>query len=729
MRSLVAILLWLAASSVHAAEGSSSAVGDARLASGLAAHYAYHYDRNALRDSRHIGDSLVALTRSGNLLRFDAKTLTLTREWFGPVAATCLGRGENDAVLVGFEDGHVCRVNPATLALADVAKLPDRVRWLGLSPRGIVAVAEPVKWIESYGRRHPFPWSVVHDLASGKTYPIEATSRNPETGKDVTYGRHATAFFLDSKHRFWLGGDRGEWGGWCVRVDLDAGRVVEVEGIKERPDEGGSGWDGVYGFAELADGQVWAHGGTMHMGFTRGFLRRVDGPKVEEIYKYGNIEARQGHENDEKIPEPSRPYLPITHILPDGDGRLVVLAYSNIYHVDTGLREWSRDQPLHIRYRPGRPDAVGAYPSIVAIHRLDRCSVFATAVDGYVSRADGKDSSHALSGQLGLDHAWRIANSAEGSLFSPWDDREPTWRHGAGSWQVADLAPPCELAPDDPYFKSENRKPTWAKTRILVGPRGTVYTVSATNGNGTITTSRRIGGKSEVLGRESSSLFVSHCFIAPDGVLWYAWYGDLRRFAEARWQRVADLPGAAPLDERGFRTGGQGLQVGNGLLVVGDAGPPWILLDCDNKQLLRLAYGPDFKDPKLDAVKLVENGASLKLHDAIPVSKGELLLATDKGLRRFNIATARVESSPLPVPDRPITSLASDGLGRVWMGGEGLWVVDADGKTLHDCAAVPMIGRTSVVTIAADPGRRDGVIVSLEERGVVFVAVSAGAAR
>ncbi len=116
MRHALAVLLWLAAAApARAAEGSHSAVGDVRLASGLDAHYAYHYDRNALRDSRLAGDALIALTRSGNLLRFDAKTLTLTREWFGPVPATCLGRGENDAVLVGFEDGRVCRVDPATL--------------------------------------------------------------------------------------------------------------------------------------------------------------------------------------------------------------------------------------------------------------------------------------------------------------------------------------------------------------------------------------------------------------------------------------------------------------------------------------------------------------------------------------------------------------------------------------------------------------------------------------
>jgi ligand-binding sensor domain-containing protein len=162
---------------------------------------------------------------------------------------------------------------------------------------------------------------------------------------------------------------------------------------------------------------------------------------------------------------------------------------------------------------------------------------------------------------------------------------------------------------------------------------------------------------------------------------------------------------------------------------VGDAGPPWILLDRTHRQLLRLAYGPGFQDPKLGAVKIMEGNAALKIHDAIPNAKGGLLLATDKGLRRLDVASGKVEPSPLPVPDRPVTALARDGLGRVWMGGDGLWVVDADGKRLHDCGPLPMIGRTEVVTIAADPDHRDGVIASLGERGVVFVRVSEGAAR
>jgi hypothetical protein len=714
-------------------ESSNSPVGDARLPSGLTAHYEYHNDRNALLHSRRAGDTLIALTRAGSLLRFDAKALKPTGEWFGPVAATCLGLGEGDSVLAGFADGRVCRVAPETLATDQVARVAGEVRWVGWSPGGLVFVAEPTamkEWTD--GVRRPTKYSVVHDLASGKTYKLTRTSRDPDSGKEVAFDRQASAFLLDSKRRLWLGDDHGEWGGWCVRIDLVAGSVAEVEGIKDSPDDDTAGWDGVYGFAELPDGQVWAHGGTMHMGFTRGFVRRVDGPKAEPLYLYGNADARKGHEEDEKIPEPGRPFLPITHVLPDRDGKLLVFSYSQIYRVDPGLKEWSKVHTVEIRYRAGRPDAVGVYPSIVAIHRLGDRLVFATAVDGYVEIVGDKEIPHALPGQLGLDQARRIVGSAEGTLFLPWGADEPPWRLDPGGWEAVALAPPCEPGPDEPQFEGE--KPSWGETRVMVGPGGMVYTASSVGWTpGTRTTARRVGGKWEVLGRETSSLNVAACFLTPDGTLWNAWYGKLFRLADGKWAEVAALPGADPggprVEPKGknaFQIVDKSLDVGWGLQALGDAGPPWLLRDEDRSQLLRLTHGPGFKDPKLDAVKVVEGGALLKILDAIPWSKGELLLATDKGLRRFDIATDKVRHAELPAPGGPVTSLARDGLGRVWLGGEGLWLVDLDGGRLHDVGALPMIGRTAVVTMAADPAHRDGVIISLGPRGVVYVRVAPG---
>ena len=270
----LAALLCLAALVPHpasAAEGSQASVGDVRLPSGLAAHYEYQYDRNALLDSRRAGDALIALTRAGGRLGFDVKTLKLAGEWFGPVAATCLGQGEGDAVLVGFEDGRVCRVDPTSLALDQVAKLPAKVQWVGAwktagGRSGLVAVVEHVKWDGRYGPHTPTRSSTVHDLASGRAFPLRSKWLPLGDGHAHELVLHATAILLDSRHRLWLGDALSDWGGWCFRVDLDEGRLVAVVGPVQHPEAGDASWEGLYGFVELPDGKVRAHGGSGHMG-------------------------------------------------------------------------------------------------------------------------------------------------------------------------------------------------------------------------------------------------------------------------------------------------------------------------------------------------------------------------------------------------------------------------------------------------------------------------------
>ena len=57
--------------------------GDVKLSSGRVASYTLHFDRNSLRDSLRLGDSLIALTSSGTLLRFELPTIRPARERIG----------------------------------------------------------------------------------------------------------------------------------------------------------------------------------------------------------------------------------------------------------------------------------------------------------------------------------------------------------------------------------------------------------------------------------------------------------------------------------------------------------------------------------------------------------------------------------------------------------------------------------------------------------------------
>jgi hypothetical protein len=123
------------------------------------AQYEYHFDRNSLRDCRRAGDSIIALTDSGNLLRFDLATLQPTREWFGPSPALCLGQRSSGELIVGFADGRISRLDPKSFALTELMRLPSKPRFLAFqsgieddtSTSGLVAVIEGTRRVEQKG--------------------------------------------------------------------------------------------------------------------------------------------------------------------------------------------------------------------------------------------------------------------------------------------------------------------------------------------------------------------------------------------------------------------------------------------------------------------------------------------------------------------------------------------------------------------------------------------------
>ncbi len=424
MASILSALMLIQVGRSGADEGSDRSSARVRIAAHLTVTYEYHYDRNALRTSERVGDALVAVSDSGNLLRFDFATHKLTRERFGPSRVVCLGRGERDVVLAGLEDGRICRVDPGTLNLTEVVRLKDRPQWIGPTAGGLVAVVERSKLIDVRGRVWVDRYSAVVDIASGKSYEDD---------------RLASTFHLDHKRRVWLGGDRGEWGGSCTLVDLDAGTRTSIKGlpwiVKGLPPR--DHWDGIYGFVELADGQVWAHGGTLHLGTHEAFVRRVDRGKGEELYLTAKADRFRSYKADPKPERPSKPYLPITHIVADGPDSLLVLSYGELFRTDPKLGVWNRVRDIDLQYRVGRPDAVSPYPAIRAVHKLDGPGgglLCATGLDGYVLIGEGKPVFFTLPGQLGTDRIVR-ADTVEGQMrFREWNDEVPAWRFRDGRW-------------------------------------------------------------------------------------------------------------------------------------------------------------------------------------------------------------------------------------------------------------------------------------------------------
>ncbi|MHB1555871.1 MAG: NHL repeat-containing protein [Isosphaeraceae bacterium] len=712
--------------------------GTVRLASGLSAHYAWSYyqrDGNALANAVSSGDSVVALTDAGALLRFDRGTLRLTKESFSPVAATCLGRGEGDTVLAGFADGRIVRVDPATLEVTELARSTGEVAWVGVTTAG----AEEKQRIVAVVAK---PRLVVHDVGKGKTHVVDTEPGHPD------------AFLLDRKGRLWLGWDNGEWSGSCLFVDLATGQVHDIPSPQPKiaAAERHQVWEGVCGFVELRDGQVWAHGGTMHMGGTSGFIHRVDRGRAEGLYHRDNLElirreterrqrAEEAEENRaapaKAAPEPpidlNRPFLPITQIIEEpGTGAIVVMAFSTMYRTDAKLAGWRKFDELEIGYRAGRRDAVGAYPSVRSVEPIAPAAaggpmgyLFATRLDGLVRLADGKTTRSTPLAQLAIESTGRMIPSSAGILLFPASDdgqeEGDIWRYRDRDWTLVSFAPPYRANPDAEDEKGAPPDRDWSSTATLVGRDGTIFTVNEVfHGDlGTRTTARWRNGKVEVLGTEVSTLIVRASFVTPDGTLWNARNSILRRFNDGKWvdTDTSRDPHAIPREDW------------NGLdlraTAVNATGPPWILRDRESERLLRLEYGPDFQAPRLTLVPLTASDLEgrMKVHDAIAWTKETLLLATDVGLRTFTIGVGKGSSHfALDTGGRPVTHLARDGRGRLWLGGgQGLVMLGADGKTLHPLDAVPRLGRSKVEALVADPDHSDGVIAAIADRGVVFL--------
>ena len=130
-------------------------------------------------------------------------------------------------------------------------------------------------------------------------------------------------------------------------------------------------------------------------------------------------------------------------------------------------------------------------------------------------------------------------------------------------------------------------------------------------------------------------------------------------------------------------------------------------------------------DVRLQVLPIRDNLGQIKVRDAIRWSNEELLLATERGLRTFTLGTSKVGSQAIETGGRRIARLCRDTVGRLWIGGDGLTLFDADGKSLHSLDSLPMVGEREIVAMAADPGHPGGIIAALEGRGVVFVQATA----
>ncbi|HEY5284673.1 MAG TPA: hypothetical protein VIM14_17910, partial [Polyangia bacterium] len=655
----------------------------------------YHFDRNAVVDSRVLGSQVLGLVASGNLVVFDAESFAVRRERVMRRRATCLGPADKTHVLVGISNGSIVRVAASDWTIEEVADVPGVPRWIGSRAKdGALLIA-----YQSEAR--PDASVLLRDEGQGRTYDV---GREP-------------VLFLDSKDRLWFASeDKVQF------LDLSTGAPTQIAWK--------GGWPRVRGFVELSDGQIWAFGGAARSAELASFvIRLLPGPKPVLIYGVGGKRRAQ-----------AAPETPIAYVLEDLDPpRVLVVSQDGVTISDRNLAEW---KPLDALAAGHRDD--DALLALGQAHRIDHRVLLTLARGGFMEITSEFTRRHLLDGQNSVYRPSGIVRLENGMAF--YGDGGPLFYAG-GKWHPLPdpIMPPAELM--GPARAGEKDRQWVAMTTIPI-EEATSYVIAKAGPprhyighlhglHDVFLTARWDGKVLTVLGREDLPIEPDDTFATPDKQLWNVDDQGLWSFSAGRWRMVmratlgnagSGKPSGAP-DPVGARAPlsfksaiGEPLHFAEAMsspfFGLPSAASSWALVRLDSNE----AGGV----PLIDEVLVKVDGRRLLLRDLSiwGNKKDELLLATDHGLCGFNVKWGTCDLlRPEGLGDE-VSLFMRDGTRRLWLGGNGLWVLRDQKHADAVHPAIPMLADTRVVALAESPDGR--LVVGLQDRGAVFLTIPPG---
>jgi hypothetical protein len=476
--------------------------------------------------------------------------------------------------------------------------------------------------------------------------------------------------------------------------------------------------DNVFGFIELANGQVLAFGGVMHMGLCGWFVTRVDCEPAYLAFGGTNLKKRRKREEAQDRKQ-NEPRLPITHIIENSEHELVVLSFSDVFRTETSFKTWQRDASLHLRYVPGRPDAVGSYPAIQEVRPLDsegQRLLLVTGGNGHVLLDHGQAQESSLPNQFGQRFQESAMDSPLGFLVLPADDGEETWSLNGDLWSIVSGPPVRPSLRDNLDRALDKSRPTaesWANTRFAQSPGGSLYVFTQTaRSTGTRGVDRWQDGRFVAIATSTTSVSVMDHFFAPNDDVWARDYGgQYRRLHDGNWQTLGAAKKPQDPGQPKLRWG---------LRLLGGHAPPWLYFDRGEHELVRFDPGDDRTAPSELPVHLTWEGKKLEVLDVIAESERSLLLASEAGLLRYSLAGGTLTTTEVIAPNQPVYSLARDGKGRLWLLGKELYLLSPGDHRARAIRGLPLSVKTGRLlgTTAAHP---NGVVVGLDRRGILFV--------
>jgi len=657
----------------------------------------YHFDRNAIVDSRRVDSLILGLVASGNLVVFDSESFALRSEKVQRRRVTCLGPSEDNHVLAGIANGCIVRVSVGDLAFERVDDVPGVPRWIGKRAKnGALVVAYQSEPDMRSDLR-------VKDLGNGRTYDVGERS----------------VLFLDSKDRLWIGS-----GAKVQVLDLEGGALKDVA-LK-------GGWPGVVGFTELTDGQVWEFGGTQRTGEATSFIARVSpGAKPTVLYQAKG-----------KDQSPSAPVTPVTHVLDDVQAsRLLVVTHNSVFVTDPGLGAW---QPLDAMGGGHRED--DAIYSFGQAHATSRGILLTLARGGFMEVTSEFTRRHLLDGQYSVSWPSEIVRLEKGMAF--FGDGGPSF-YAAGKWRTlpdpvvppAELMGPARAGGVERVWAAMLTIPLGGETSYVIAKAGAMrhYLGHIHGLRDTFLTARWDGKTLAILGREDLPIEPADTFVTPDQRLWNVDDQGLWSFSggtEGRWRLVMRVAGHGGTGahmstlQAGSRRGRMAYRsaVGEPLHFADSVAPPYYGLptSASSWALVRLDINEEGGIPLIDEVPVSVDGRRLLIHDLMAVEgkKDEFLLATDHGLCLFNVKFGTCDIRHPEGLDGEVSLIRRDSKKRVWLGGRGLWVLRDLKHVVPVHPSVPVLDDARVVAMAeATDGR---LVLGLENRGAVFLTLPDG---
>ncbi|MBP7867908.1 MAG: hypothetical protein KA419_18420 [Acidobacteria bacterium] len=695
----------------------------------------YHFDHNALRQVMAGPAGWIARTASGTLLRFGRESFKLEWQAVGPARATCLAASDAGDVWAAFEDGRVCSVDPVTLELREIARLPGRVTWLGAPPglgpesRKVVAVTD--------GTPRSGPESEMTEMELTR-YRLQRLEEEPLSQEawvlpggphqriqplsfSDTWKTKPDTYFIDSSLRLWTSVVIGDIGykGACAVMDLFTGWSAPIP----------SGGRCIRGFTESRDGRVLAFGGWTQIFPQESFVARIDRGRWETLREWSRRAGLLPGEKPEdlykmKTGEDGGPIKPIDTLAEDPwTGEFLVLSTDSMSTVDANFRSWT---PPVTRVLPGRGEVSGIeefsfqMTDLVSLKGCTGTWLGFPSLQGLILLADTGFFALPMPFQLGYSHGnhpSEIANSGDSSWFFPcWAGSEAAWRFADGRWTAVGSFP-LEIRNAD-GTASVWKRTSWYDSRFLgVSGEDALLVCESPRSPGEVIFSRWSAGKATMEGSSRAGEGNLYgIFFTPDGQMWSVYGRELVKWAGDDFQACGGI-GPLPIP-----TGTVRKQSWHDITVfpsTRDTGTVFLLMPGD--YLVRFSFG----DPAQPAWTLLDpewRGEPIGVvNDVVVETAGTLLILTPRGLFRCDPDSMTLERILVEESPKDLRSTCIDSLGRLWVVGRQLHLSEDAGRTFRPAIDLPVSAFPERVRIRPDPRAPGEAALTLHNRGVVFL--------